>query len=112
MSRNTGRASGASQAFSRLSTPKTPAPVEPSSAPKPKDPSPVTAKADRPNKYTLLLSDDDALMWDQLAMTLRRDLGRKIDKSAMLRALVYLAAEDEDLRRELADVLRREGVTA
>ena len=112
MSRNSGRASGASQAFSRLSTSKTP--VEPSSTPAPKKPSPVAATSieKKTSKYTLLLSDDDALMWDQLAMTLRRDLGRKIDKSAMVRALVYLAAEDEDLRRELTEVLRREGVTA
>jgi hypothetical protein len=112
MSKNTGRASNASQAFSRLSPPKTPTPLEASSAPKPKKTSSVAVKADKPSKYTLLLSDDDALMWDQLAMTLRRDLGRKVDKSAMVRALVYLAAEDEDLRRELTEVLRREGVTA
>lgn len=111
MSKNTGRASSASRAFGQLAAPKKQAQPEAAPAPKPKNPSPV-AKTDKPSKYTLLLSDDDALMWDQLAMTLRRDLGRKVDKSAMVRALVYLAAEDEDLRRELAEVLRREGVTA
>lgn len=112
MSKNTGRASGASQAFSRLSTPRTQTQINPTPVPAPKNPSSVAPAEKKTSKYTLLLSDDDALMWDQLAMTLRRDLGRKIDKSAMVRALVYLAAEDEDLRRELTDVLRREGVTA
>jgi hypothetical protein len=112
MSKNTGRASNASQAFSRLSPPKTPTPGAGATAPPPQNTRSIEREAAHPRKKTLLLSDDDALMWDQLAMTLRRDLGRKVDKSAMVRALVYLAAEDEDLRRELTEVLRREGVTA
>lgn len=104
---STKRASGASQAFGRLSTPKQPEAEQKPAAPK--KPAPVQ-KEDRTSKYTLLLSDSDALLWDQLAMTLRRDLGRKIDKSAMVRALVYLAAEDEDLRRQLVQTLERESV--
>lgn len=103
------RASGASQAFGRLSTPKQPEVEQVASTPK--KPAPAV-KEERTSKYTVLLSDNDALLWDQLAMTLRRDLGRKVDKSAMVRALVYLAAEDDDLRHQLADTLTRDGVTA
>lgn len=66
------------------------------------------ASTERPNKYTVLLSDADALMWDQLAFALRRDLRRKVDKSAMVRALVALAAQDDDLHRQLRDMLKRQ----
>lgn len=108
MSKNTRRASAA---FKGLDAPAEQA--KPSTKPAAATSTRSTpATAEKPSKYTLLLSDDDALMWDQLAMTLRRELGRKIDKSAMVRALVYLAAEDESLRRQLVETLRREGVTA
>lgn len=104
------RASRASAAFSKIDAPRAteaaPKPVPASTKSTP------VASREKPSKYTLLLSDGDALMWDELAMTLRRDLGRKVDKSSIVRALVYLAADDESLRRQLAETLTREGVTA
>ena len=104
------RATRAADAFSKVSAPR---PAEPVAKPVPATTTSTPAPArEKPSKYTLLLSDDDALMWDQLAMNLRRDLGRKVDKSSIVRALVYLAADDESLRRQLAETLTREGVTA
>lgn len=108
MSKNTRRASAAFKGLDAPAEPtkpttKTAAATSTRSTP---------AVAEKPSKYTVLLSDSDALMWDELAVTLRRDLGRRVDKSSIVRALVYLAAEDESLRRQLAETLNRENVTA
>lgn len=108
MSKNTRRASAA---FSGLDAPSQ-APKTAAATSTRSKPTPVEKPAEKPSKYTVLLSDSDALMWDELAVTLRRDLGRRVDKSAIVRALVYLAAEDESLRLQLAETLTRENVTA
>lgn len=75
--------------------------AEPKAEPKP----PVNP--DR-SKFTVLLTESDAILWDELAMALRRDLGRRVDKSAFLRALVYLATEDADLRRQVGEQITRD----
>lgn len=75
--------------------------VAPKAEPKP------PASPDR-SKFTVLLSESDAILWDELAMLLRRDLHRRVDKAAFLRALVYLATEDADLRRQVAEQITRD----
>lgn len=48
----------------------------------------------KPTKYTLLLDQDEALAFDQLALKLRTKTGRKIDKSLIVKALLDLAGDD------------------
>ncbi|GAA2842434.1 hypothetical protein GCM10010522_71560 [Kribbella solani] len=60
------------------------------------------------SKFTLLLSESDAIMWDELAMMLRRETGHRVEKAAFVRALVYLAAEDADLRRQVGEEIARD----
>ncbi|MDX2842111.1 hypothetical protein PV377_24625 [Streptomyces ipomoeae] len=56
-------------------------------------PEPAAApKAPKPSKYTILFDQDDALVFDGLALELRRQVGRPVDKSEIVRALVHLAA--------------------
>lgn len=59
------------------------------------------------NKYTVTLTDDDALMWDDVAMRLRRQLGRKVSKSEIVRALVGLAADDPTLLQQIAETVQQ-----
>lgn len=59
------------------------------------------------SKYTLLLDQRDALALDQLALMLRRRLGRPVDKSEMLRALIRLTEKETDVYLALADALNR-----
>jgi hypothetical protein len=54
---------------------------------------PAQPAAAKPNKYTLLLDQDDALTLDQLALTLRRRAGRSVDKSEIMRELTPLSAK-------------------
>lgn len=113
MTRNSGRGDRAAAVFGRM---------EPKPAEAPADPSPSTTTRSTPPpakdekkqqiKYTVLLDVDDAVMWDELAVTLLRSMGKKIDKSAIVRTLVYLATEDEGIRRQLIETLKREGVKA
>src|SRR3954451_11847970 len=57
-------------------------------------------------KYSIQLDDSDALRFDELALVARRRLGRRVDKSELLRALLLLAADDASLRDQLIDQLR------
>jgi hypothetical protein len=57
-------------------------------------------------KYSIQLVDADALRFDELALAARRKLGRRVDKSELLRALLLLAADDASLRGQLIDQLR------
>lgn len=70
-----------------LDTPKTADRRPPSSA--------VTAK---PSKYTLLLDPDSAKLYDQIASAGYDVIGRKVTKSAILRAALQLMNEDDNLR--------------
>lgn len=75
--------------------------LEPASAP---TPATTAGKPDkRPNKYTVLLDDRTAVAFDELALVARRKLGRRVDKSALLRALILLAADDASLRDQVID---------
>ena len=53
------------------------------------------------SKYTALLDADTATEFDGLALAARRKLGRKVDKSALMRALIRLAADDASLRDQV-----------
>jgi hypothetical protein len=57
-------------------------------------------------KFTLLLSERDADALDQVAATLRRQLGRRrLDRSEVLRGLIRLTSRDLSLMAQLAEEL-------
>jgi hypothetical protein len=98
------RASTARAAFGRAMTPqaaKTAARNEPKARSTP-------AASDRPSKFTVLLDANTAADFDALAVQLRRQLGRRIEKAAIIRALVALAGDDAALRGQLASELRNQ----
>lgn len=72
------------------------APVEPV----PAAVAPVKEKP-RTTKYTALLDDATGVAFDELALVARRKLGRRVDKSELVRALILLAADDASLRDQV-----------
>jgi hypothetical protein len=64
------------------------------------------AQAPPPSKFTVLLEPDAAADFDQLALDIRRLLGRRVSKGDLVRALIALAAADLTLRDQLLDELR------
>jgi hypothetical protein len=64
------------------------------------------AEAPPPSKFTVLLDPDAAADFDQLAVDIRRLLGRRVSKGDLVRALIALAAGDLTLRNQLIDELR------
>ena len=67
---------------------------------------PAPAEAPPPSKFTVLLDPDAAADFDQLALNIRRLLGRRVSKGNLVRALIALAAADSTLRDQLLDELR------
>jgi hypothetical protein len=67
---------------------------------------PAPAEASPPSKFTVLLESDAAAGFDQLALDIRRLLGRRVSKGDLVRALIALAAADPTLRDQLLDELR------
>jgi hypothetical protein len=63
-------------------------------------------EAHPPSKFTVLLEPDAAIGFDQLALDIRRLLGRRVSKGELVRALIALAAADPTLRAQLLDELR------
>lgn len=59
----------------------------------------------RMSKYTALLDDATAVAFDELALIARRKLGRRVDKSQLIRALILLAADDASLRDQVIDLV-------
>lgn len=59
-----------------------------------------------PSKFTVLLEPDAAADFDQLALDIRRLLGRRVSKGDLVRALIALAAADLTLRDRLLNELR------
>jgi hypothetical protein len=88
------------------------APAPPSSAASPtvatphSASTPPPAEAPPPSKFTVLLEADAAADFDQLALDIRRLLGRRVSKGDLVRALIALAAADLTLRDQLLDELR------
>ena len=70
----------------------------------------VAATRQRPpagSKFTVILSPEDAATFDQLALDVRRRLGRRVVKGDLVRALVALAGDDATLRDQVvAELLR------
>ncbi|HEX6404697.1 MAG TPA: hypothetical protein VF003_16300 [Pseudonocardiaceae bacterium] len=66
---------------------------------------PIPAEAP-PSKFTVLLDPDAAIIFDQLAVDIRRLLGRRVAKGDLVRALIALAAADLTLRDQLLNELR------
>lgn len=66
-----------------------------------------TATTATGSKFTVILSPEDAATFDQLALDLRRVLGRRVAKGDLVRALVVLAADDATLRDQLIRELSR-----
>jgi hypothetical protein len=95
------RASKARDAFTRAFTPpKAPEHVTPA------ENEPEAAPEDRLSVFTVRLNGNDAEQFDRLALDLRRQLGRAVRKSDLVRVLVALAADDATLRQQLTDELR------
>jgi hypothetical protein len=67
---------------------------------------PAPAEVPPPSKFTVLLDPDAAADFDQLALDIRRLLGRRVSKGDLVRALIALAAADLTLRDQLLDELR------
>jgi hypothetical protein len=67
---------------------------------------PAPAEAPPPSKFTVLLDPDAAIGFDQLALDIRRLLGRRVAKGDLVRALIALAAADLTLRDQLLNELR------
>lgn len=65
----------------------------------------------RLSKFTVNLDPRDAEDFDALVLTARRALGRRVDKSEIVRALIALMGRDAALRQEvhelIGDVRRR-----
>lgn len=98
------RAAATAAAPARPADP-TPEAIEPTPAPTPST-ARVTEKA-RTTKYTALLDDATGVAFDELALMARRKLGRRIDKSQLMRALILLAADDASLRDQVIDQVSR-----
>lgn len=64
---------------------------------------PVAAKA---VALTVRFERNEALAVDELILDLRRTVGRRIDKSEAVRVLLRLARDRDDLRTDLATLLR------
>jgi hypothetical protein len=69
--------------------------LEATTAPPPPTERPPTSK------YTANLDADTATEFDGLALAARRKLGRRVDKSDILKTLIRLAADDATLRDQL-----------
>jgi hypothetical protein len=67
---------------------------------------PVPAETLPPSKFTVLLEPDAAADFDQLALDIRRLLGRRVSKGDLVRALIALAVAEPTLRGQLIDELR------
>lgn len=62
------------------------------------------------SKFTVLLDSELAAGFDELALRLRRVLGRRVGKADVVRALVLLAGDDPTLFDQLAAELQRDGL--
>ena len=67
---------------------------------------PPPGEAPPPSKFTVLLDPNAAIGFDQLAVDIRRLLGRRVTKGDLVRALIALAAADLTLRDQLLNELR------
>ncbi|MFE6744155.1 hypothetical protein [Streptomyces tubercidicus] len=59
------------------------------------------------SKFTVLLDQKDAVLFDALALEMRSRSGRRVEKAEILRALLRLADTNTRVNAALADVLDR-----
>lgn len=71
-------------------------------------PSPAADARPRRSKFTVNLSAHDAEDFDALVLTARRTLGRRVDKSELIRAAITLLGRDAALRHEIFEVIREQ----
>lgn len=83
-----------------------PAPAEPPKTPSIDAVSSPPAPASDLSKFTVLLDGEEAATFDQLALDVRRLLGRRVVKGDLVRALVALAGDDPTLRDQVVAELR------
>lgn len=109
----TKRARDAHQAFASLAPAAVPAPSavadeatpEPEVAPAADVPvRPVQQPDEAPvaSRTTVKLSTDDALLWEELALRLRRRLGRRVHQAEIVRVAMRLVADDPALFEQVA----------
>ncbi len=60
-------------------------------------------------KYTANLDADTATEFDALALAARRKLGRRVDKSEIMKALIRLAADDASLKDQVISEVEKSG---
>lgn len=97
------RASQAAAAFGRA------LPATPPVSRGPRDKAPVTSTdTAAKSKYTVLLSPDEALTLDRLALSVRASLGRRVEKSAVIRALIGITGDDPTLLAQVVAEIGRQ----
>lgn len=62
----------------------------------------------RRSKFTVILDARDAEEFDALVLTARRTLGRRVDKSELVRAVIALLGRDSALRQEIFEAIREQ----
>jgi hypothetical protein len=92
-------------------TPPSPTASPPATAASNGASTPAPAEAPPPSKFTVLLDPDAAADFDQLAVDIRRVLGRRVPKGDLVRALIALAAAGPTLHDQLIDELRAHPTT-
>jgi hypothetical protein len=83
----------------------------------PSAPEPTTAgeeveELEHLSKFTALFDSEVATTFDQLALTIRRQLrGLPVKKADIMRSLIMLAADDPTLRNQVAEDLRKRTIS-
>jgi hypothetical protein len=106
------RAGDAGSALRRgfTAVPPSPTPADDPPAPEAVPAAARPTKGSKGSKYTAILDDETATAFDELALKARRVLGRRVEKSELIRVLIMLAVDDASLREQLiAEVATRRG---
>lgn len=93
---------GAPSAAARA-RPKLPAPPPPD--PAPANPASAATAAERVS-YTIRMDSEESNKIDRFTLELRPDVGRRVDRSEIIRALLMLVASDSSLRNLLVELLK------
>jgi hypothetical protein len=70
----------------------------------------ATLQPKKGSKYTAMLDGETAEAFDELALKARKLLGRRVEKSELIRVMIMLVADDASLREQvIAEVEARRG---